>query len=93
MSERSSIRVEIYDRVQGVWFRAWTEREARARGMGGWVRNRRDGSVEAVFSGSPSAVDEMIQVCWSGPPSAQVLDVVKETTDFDGSGFEIRSTE
>jgi acylphosphatase len=93
MSERSSIRVEIYGRVQGVWFRAWTEREARARGMGGWVRNRRDGSVEAVFSGSPSAVDEMIQVCWSGPPSAHVLDIVKETADFDGSGFEIRSTE
>ena len=93
MTEISSIRVEIYGRVQGVWFRAWTEREARARGLGGWVRNRRDGSVEAIFSGSPSAVDEMIQACWSGPPSAHVLDVVKETADFYGSGFEIRSTE
>ena len=93
MPERSSIRVEIYGRVQGVWFRAWTEREARACGLGGWVRNRRDGSVEAVFSGSPSAVDEMILACWSGPPSAHVLDVVKETADFDGSDFEIRSTE
>ena len=93
MSERSSIRVEIYGRVQGVWFRAWTEREACARGLAGWVRNRRDGSVEAVFSGSTSAVDEMIQACWSGPPSAHVLAVVKEPVDFDGSGFEIRSSE
>ena len=93
MPERSSIRVEIYGRVQGVWFRARTERKARARGLGGWVRNRRDGSVEAVFSGSSSAVDELIQACWSGPPLAHVSDVVKETADFDGSGFEIRSTE
>ena len=93
MSERSRIRVEIYGRVQGVWFRAWTEREARARGLDGWVRNRRDGFVEAVFSGPVTIVDEMIQACWSGPPSAHVLDVVKEPVDFDGSGFEIRSTE
>ena len=93
MTEISSIRVEIYGRVQGVWFRAWTEREARARGLGGWVRNRRGGSVEAVFSGSSSAVDEIIQACWSGPPLAHVLDIFKETADFHGSGFEIRSTE
>jgi acylphosphatase len=90
---RSSISVEIYGRVQGVWFSAWTEREACAHGLEGRVRNRRDGPVAAVFSGSPSAVEEMIQACWSGPPSAHVLDVVKEPMDFDSSGFEIRSTE
>lgn len=93
MSGRSSIHVEIYGRVQGVWFRAWTEREARSRGLDGWVRNRRDGSVEAIFSGPVTTVDEMIQACWSGPPSAQVLDVVKEHVNFEGSGFEIRTTE
>ncbi len=93
MSARSSIRVEIYGRVQGVWFRAWTEREARARSLDGWVRNRRDGSVEAVFSGPVTTVDEMIQACWSGPPSANVLDVVKGPVDYDGSGFEIKSTD
>ena len=51
------VRVVISGRVQGVWYRGWTVDEARARGLDGWVRNRRDGSVEAVFQG-PAAAHE-----------------------------------
>jgi acylphosphatase len=62
----------IRGRVQGVGYRAWVEYEALKRGLEGWVRNRRDGSVEAVFAGSPEAVAEMIAVCRQGPPVARV---------------------
>ena len=64
------VRVVISGRVQGVWFRGWTVDEATARGLSGWVRNRRDGTVEAVFEGAPAAVDAMIEACRSGPPPA-----------------------
>ena len=65
-------RVSIEGSVQGVFFRAWTEEEAVRRGLSGWVRNRRDGSVEALFQGSKAAVDEMLEACRSGPPDARV---------------------
>lgn len=64
--------VTINGRVQGVGYRAWTASEAERRGLRGWVRNRRDGSVEAVFAGSREAVDAMIAACRIGPPSARV---------------------
>jgi acylphosphatase len=69
------VRVVISGRVQGVWFRAWTEQEATARGLDGWVRNRRDGTVEAVFQGGSDAVDAMVAACRRGPPSARVTAV------------------
>jgi acylphosphatase len=73
-----SIRqVMIAGRVQGVGYRAWVEDRARALGVEGWVRNRRDGSVEAVFGGSRELVSEMIASCKRGPSSARV-DVVRE---------------
>ena len=59
-------------RVQGVGYRAFVEDAAARRGLHGWVRNRRDGSVEAVFSGAAAAVDAMIEACRKGPPSARV---------------------
>ncbi|MCH6588225.1 MAG: acylphosphatase [Proteobacteria bacterium] len=62
------VRVVISGRVQGVWFRGWTVDEATARGLSGWVRNRRDGTVEAVFEGAPEAVDAMVEACRTGPP-------------------------
>lgn len=65
-------RVVVRGGVQGVGFRAWTEREARRHALCGWVRNRRDGSVEAVFCGSPERVAAMIADCWNGPPVASV---------------------
>lgn len=75
------VRVVISGRVQGVWFRGWAMEEARARGLNGWVRNCRDGTVEAAFEGPPGVVAGMIEACWSGPPVARVADV--ETFPFD----------
>lgn len=72
MSERVIRRVIIRGRVQGVGYRDWTRQVARDRGIEGWVRNRRDGNVEALFAGSPDAVARMIAACRNGPPSAAV---------------------
>ena len=72
MSAIRAVRVSIAGRVQGVGFRAWTEREALALGLGGWVRNRRDGTVEAVFDGPAAAVGEILGRCRRGPPTARV---------------------
>ncbi len=68
-------RVVISGRVQSVWYRGWVVDEALARGLDGWVRNRRDGSVEAVFAGTPEAVAEMVAACRQGPPMARVVAV------------------
>jgi acylphosphatase len=59
-------------RVQGVGFRAFVEEVATRHGIEGWVRNRRDGAVEAVFSGAAGAVESVIEVCSRGPRSAEV---------------------
>src|SRR5262249_37760246 len=67
--------VIIRGRVQGVGYRAWTEYTAIDCGLGGWVRNRRDGSVEAVFAGAPDVVADMIEACRRGPPGARVAAV------------------
>ena len=75
MSDRKSLRVRIEGRVQGVWYRGWMIEEASGRGLDGWVRNRRDGSVEAVLSGPEGAVEAMLEACWRGPSAAQVAAV------------------
>jgi acylphosphatase len=64
--------VVVHGRVQGVGYRAFVEDEARQRGLRGWVRNRLDGSVEAVFVGPCSVVEAMIEICRRGPMSARV---------------------
>ncbi len=64
--------VVIRGRVQGVGFRAWTEYTALERGIQGWVRNRRDGSVEALLVGPPDVVDAMVAACRDGPRGARV---------------------
>jgi acylphosphatase len=64
--------VSISGRVQGVGYRAWMADEARRRGLEGWVRNRRDGSVEAVLSGAEGVVADMLATCRRGPSSARV---------------------
>ncbi len=64
--------VVVRGRVQGVGYRAFVEHEARRRGLHGWVRNRRDGSVEAVFAGPRAVVEAMIEACRRGPISARV---------------------
>ena len=75
MSEPTRVRVVVHGRVQGVFFRDTVRRAARDRGVAGWVRNRRDGAVEAVFEGEPDAVEALVEllparsargVAWSG---------------------------
>lgn len=65
----------VSGRVQGVWFRQSCADAARAAGVGGWVRNRRDGRVEAVFEGDETAVERMVSWCRQGPVRAQVTEV------------------
>ena len=65
-------RVVVRGRVQGVGFRAWAEITALELGIEGWVRNRRDGSVEALFAGPSELVDAMIEDCRQGPPGARI---------------------
>lgn len=92
-SAEKRVRVVISGRVQGVWFRAWTEEEARRRGLDGWVMNRRDGAVEAVFQGDTTHVDDMLEACWLGPPHARVIDVAAQPeTDPVAPGFHVRSS-
>jgi len=73
MSAARTIRhVTIHGHVQRVGYRAWTEHLALQRGLEGWVRNRADGSVEAVFAGPMPAVEAMVAACRRGPPGARV---------------------
>jgi acylphosphatase len=73
-------RVVVHGRVQGVFFRGATERAARQAGVHGWVRNRPDGTVEAVFEGAPRAVEGLVAFARTGPRGARVerVDVVEE---------------
>ena len=92
-AQSRTVRVCISGRVQGVWFRGWTAQTAEALGLSGWVRNRRDGTVEAVFSGEDAMVEQMIAACHFGPSHAVVDDVdVTTEPDFDRVGFEQLST-
>ena len=75
--------VTISGRVQGVGYRAWVDEQANARGLEGWVRNRRDGSVEALFAGTPKHVADMVALCRHGPPSSRVDSVTSETAGAD----------
>jgi len=83
-------RVTAHGRVQGVFFRDSTREEAERRGVAGWVRNTDDGTVEAVFEGDPEAVGALVEICRSGPGSADVerLDVDEEEPE-GLEGFEV----
>ena len=91
MSATRTVTVIIKGRVQGVSYRVWTRSEARARGLRGFVRNRDDGSVEALFSGPPDAVAAMEAACRLGPPGARVsgIDVQEGDNRALPEGFEI----
>ena len=75
-------RVVVHGRVQGVGFRAFVEDTAERLGLEGWVRNRRDGTVEAVFAGEEATVGEAIEACRRGPRSARVTKV--DVSDGEG---------
>ena len=77
-----AVHLTITGRVQGVGYRAFVEDEAMARGLAGWVRNRRDGSVEVVISGDADRVDRMVATCRGGPYAARVTEV--GISDYEG---------
>ncbi|WVY96400.1 hypothetical protein V8G54_028551 [Vigna mungo] len=92
-SSTKTERVVIKGRVQGVFYRNWTIENATQLGLKGWVRNRKDGSVEALFSGSVDAVQEMEQRCRRGPPDALVTGLQVFPSDDDpGNGFHRKPT-
>lgn len=86
-------KLRIVGRVQGVGFRMHMAHEARALGAHGWVRNRRDGSVEAIVSGPEDIVEKVIAWARHGPPSARVNDVKVTEATGDYESFEIKTTE
>ncbi len=86
-----AVRVEIAGSVQGVFFRDTVSRAADVHGVAGWVRNRSDGSVEALLEGSDAAVDAVVEVCRIGPHGARVQEVSVSTEEPAGlTGFEVR---
>jgi acylphosphatase len=90
----NAAHVSITGRVQGVGYRAWAVRQAQKRGLRGWVRNRLDGSVEALIIGDEPEIADMIAACRKGPSLAQVEDVARRPAQDDGSaGFTDRPTE
>jgi acylphosphatase len=91
MSEPVRRRVVVRGNVQGVFFRDSCSREASSRGVAGWVTNRPDGAVEAVFEGEPDAVDALVDFCRRGPRGADVRSVDESSEEPEGlSGFEVR---
>ena len=89
----AAVTVRIQGRVQGVGYRYWVARQAGLTGIDGWARNRRDGSVEAVFSGTEHALLKMLVACREGPAMARVTRVQEKP--YDGpvdAGFHMRET-
>jgi acylphosphatase len=84
-------RVVVHGHVQGVFFRDTTRREASRRGVAGWITNRPDGAVEAVFEGPPDEVAAMVEFCESGPRGADVDRVDVDEEEPEGlNGFDVR---
>lgn len=91
MSELVRRRVVAHGYVQGVFYRDTTRREAQRRGIAGWVCNRPDGAVEAVFEGEPEAVAAMVDWCERGPRGAEVERIETSDEEPEGlSGFDVR---
>ena len=93
MSGKRTVRLRIEGRVQGVGYRMFVERAAAALGLDGWVRNRRDGGVEAVVAGTSTAIDEIIARCKIGPSAARVdrVEILAED-EAVAPGFTVRPT-
>ena len=82
MEKKTRVHTIIHGRVQGVFFRMETKRAAKKYGVAGWVRNKRDGTVEALFEGDEHQVDMMLEWCKTGPPLAKV-----EKLDINGQAY------
>jgi len=91
-----AVRLIIAGRVQGVGYRDFLRGEAEARALSGWVRNRRDGTVEAAIAGPIELIDDLIAACRRGPPAARVTDIETQPVDPADAdlpaGFAIRPT-
>jgi acylphosphatase len=82
------VRLRVDGRVQGVWYRGWLVEEAAAQSVDGWVRNRADGTVEAVLAGNAATIQALIQRCHEGPKHARVTSIdVLPATDRPSPGF------
>ncbi|HSN21189.1 MAG TPA: acylphosphatase, partial [Usitatibacter sp.] len=91
MSEsRRTVRLVVRGRVQGVGYRFATVREAVRLGISGWVRNRADGSVEALAQGTPAAIDALVEWAQRGPPASRVEDVDVSEAAGEFESFEVR---
>jgi acylphosphatase len=71
-----TVHLKITGRVQGVWYRNWTRETALGLELKGWVRNRTDGSVEAIACGDEASIDQFIKLCWTGPTDARVDNIM-----------------
>lgn len=78
------MRLIIEGRVQGVWFRESTRREAASLGLTGWVKNRPDGAVEVLIEGPEQDVNRLVSWCRKGPPAARVTGISKEQETWQG---------
>ncbi|MGJ4918650.1 acylphosphatase [Bradyrhizobium sp. HKCCYLRH2060] len=83
MTDRAIVHVMVRGRVQGVGYRAWVEDQAILNGLEGWVRNRTDGSVEALFAGASDDVAAVLAACREGPPAARVDAVMENPATAD----------
>jgi acylphosphatase len=90
MGDMARARVLISGRVQGVFYRAFTRDQARARGLTGWVRNLPDGRVAALFEGDRAVIEDMIHWCHEGPPYAAVDEVLVDWQPYQGDQADFR---
>lgn len=88
-----ALKLIIFGRVQGVFFRDWTVKTASKLNLNGWVRNRNDGTVEVLVVGERGVVDQMVKECWIGPSSAKVANIeVANAVGIVKDGFEQKPT-
>lgn len=91
--QRNAIRLTISGRVQGVGYRAWAMLEAERLQLDGWVRNRREGTVELLAIGPEAAIEQLARACLVGPPGASVSEIQRAAAEDDGSiGFRHQPT-
>ena len=88
----TTLHLVMHGRVQGVWYRDSMRREAEALGVRGWVRNRSDGTVEAMVQGEALAVEALVRWAHRGPPLAEVSRVERAPGSGDFTGFDVRGT-
>ena len=92
-SSIATVRIFVHGFVQGVNYRRWLQGEALSRELSGWVRNRAEGTVEALIHGDTKKVDDLVRACRHGPALARVDRVASEPAEYDGiEGFRIESS-